>query len=125
MVIDGFKRTTPDARLVFIPDPDDQPEIDAIEQAGGEILFLLKANYATKINSGVERTDEPYIFIGADDLIPGEAWFEYALSYMHDGIEVVGVNDMIQRGRQHSTHLLITRRSVSYTHLTLPTNREV
>ena len=110
MVIDGFKRTTPDARLVFIPDPDDQPEIDAIEQAGGEILFLLKANYATKINSGVERTDEPYIFIGADDLIPGQGWFEYALSYMHDGIEVVGVNDMIQRGRHHSTHFLVTRR---------------
>ena len=111
MVLDGFARTTPDARLCFIPDPDDQPEIDAIEAAGGEILTTLKANYATKINTGVKMTDEPLIFLGADDLVPSEDWFEQALSHMQDGVEVVGVNDMLQRGRHaHATHFLITRR---------------
>ena len=111
MVLDGFRRSTPDARICFIPDPDDQPEIDAIEAAGGEILLTLKANYAGKINSAVACTDEPLIFIGADDLLPAEGWLEKALAHMHDGVEVVGVNDMIRRGRaQHATHFLMTRR---------------
>ena len=109
MVLDGFARTTPGARLCFIPDPDDQPEIEAIEAAGGEILFALKAGYAAKINTAVAYTDEPLIFLGADDLIPAEDWLEKALAYMKDGIEVVGVNDMIQRGRRHATHFLMTR----------------
>lgn len=109
MTLDGFARTVPDARLCFIPDPDDQPEISAIEEAGGEILFSLQANYAGKINTAVKFTKEPLIFLGADDLVPGEGWFEKALAYMHDGVEVVGVNDMIQRGRQHTTHFLMTR----------------
>ena len=110
MIIDGFKRTTPDATLVFIPDPDDVAEIEAIEHAGGNILFSVRANYATKINMAVRMTREPLIFLGADDLIPGEGWLEKALAYMHDGIEVVGVNDMIIRGRaEHTTHFLMTR----------------
>lgn len=110
MVLDGFQRTTPEARVCFIPDPGDQSEIEAIEAAGGEILCCLKANYAGKINSAVELTDEPLIFLGADDLMPTEGWLEKALAYMHDGVEVVGVNDMLQRSREHTTHFLITRR---------------
>jgi hypothetical protein len=109
MVLDGFARTVPDARLCFIPDPDDQPEIEEIRAAGGEILCALKANYATKINTAVERTREPWIFVGADDLIPSEGWFENALAHMGDGVEVVGVNDQIQRSRSHATHFLISR----------------
>lgn len=109
MVLDGFRRTTPEARVCFVTDPDDRPEIDAIEAAGGEILCSLKANYAAKINTAVEKTAEPLIFLGADDLIPSEGWLEAALAYMHDGIGVVGVNDHIQRGRRHATHFLITR----------------
>jgi Glycosyl transferase family 2 len=110
MALDGFKSTTPDVRVVFIPDPDDDPEIDAIIAAGGEILFTLKANYAHKINTAVKLTKEPLIFLGADDLIPSEDWFEKALAHMEAGVEVVGVNDMIKRGRaEHTTHFLMTR----------------
>ena len=111
MVMDGFKHTTPDATLVFIPDPDDEQEIEAIEEAGGNILFSVKANYATKINMAVRFTTEPLIFVGADDLVPDEGWLDKALAHMHDGVEVVGVNDMISRGRaEHTTHFLMTRR---------------
>lgn len=110
MVLDSFRRTTPAARVVFIPDPDDQPELEAIEEAGGEVLLTLKANYAGKINSAVAMTSEPLIFLGADDLVPAEDWLEKALAHMHDGVEVVGVNDMISRGRaEHTTHFLMTR----------------
>jgi hypothetical protein len=59
---------------------------------------------------GVRLTSEPLIFVGADDLIPSEGWLEKALERMQDGVEVVGVNDMIQRSREHATHFLMTRR---------------
>jgi hypothetical protein len=109
LALDGFMSTVPDARVLFIPDPDDDAEIEAIHAAGGEILFTLKANYAHKINTAVVVTREPWIFLGADDLIPGDGWFEAALAYMEGGIEVVGVNDMIRRSREHTTHFLMTR----------------
>lgn len=110
LVLDAFTRTTPGARVCFIPDPDDYPEIAAIEAAGGEIVCKLKANYATKINAAIRLTDEPLIFLGADDLIPKAGWFEAALTHMTDGIEVVGINDLLPRGRsEHTTHFLITR----------------
>jgi hypothetical protein len=108
--LDAFTLTVPGVRVCFIPDEDDQPEIDAIEAAGGEILCALSANYATKINTAVRLTDEPYIFLGADDLIPKLGWYEAALAYMHGRVEVVGINDLIRRGRsEHTTHFLMTR----------------
>lgn len=109
-VMSAFARTVPDARLCFIPDPDDLPEISAINAAGGEILCKLKAGYARKINTAIRITDEPLIFLGADDLVPGDGWLEKALAHMQDGVEVVGVNDMIRRSREHATHFLMTRR---------------
>jgi hypothetical protein len=93
--IEAFTSTLPGVRVCFVPDEDDLPEIEAIEAAGGEILCKLNANYATKINA---------------DLIPKPGWFEAALAHMHGPIEVVGINDMIQRGRsEHTTHFLMTR----------------
>jgi hypothetical protein len=109
--IEAFTSTLPGVRVCFVPDEDDLPEIEAIEAAGGEILCKLNANYATKINTAIRLTDEPYIFLGADDLIPKPGWLEAALAHMHGPIEVVGINDMIQRGRsEHTTHFLMTRR---------------
>jgi hypothetical protein len=111
--IEAFTSTLPGVRVCFVPDEDDLPEIEAIEAAGGEILCRLNANYATKINTAIRLTDEPLIFLGADDLIPKPGWFEAALAHMKDGIEVVGVNDLILRAgvrTTHATHFLMTRK---------------
>lgn len=109
--IEAFTQTVPGVRVCFVPDEDDRAEISAIVAAGGEILLKLNANYATKINAAIRMTDEPYIFLGADDLIPQPGWFEAALAHMHGPVEVVGINDLIQRGRsEHTTHFLMTRR---------------
>jgi hypothetical protein len=108
-VLDAFMRTVPGARVCFIPNEDDQPEIAAIEAAGGEILCKLNGNYAVKINTAVELTGEPLIFLGADDLLPLPGWFEAAAAYLHGSVQVVGMNDLIRRSREHTTHFLMTR----------------
>lgn len=99
-------------RLVFICDPDDKREIGAIEAAKELVtlrLILTKGNYAGKVNAGVEATDEPLVFTGADDLRFQPGWFEAAKARIDAGAHVVGVNDLLDRRREHATHFLMTR----------------
>ena len=79
-------RTTPDARVCFIPDPDDQPEIDAIEASWWrDPVHAQGLTTQGRSILAVRMTKEPLIFLGADDLIPSEGWLEKALAHMHDG----------------------------------------
>lgn len=101
--------TSCDHRVLFLTDPDDQAERDAIHAASGEEL-ACGGTYAAKINTGVRATDEPLVFLGADDIVPQPGWFEAALRYVENGARVVGVNDLIARPhRLHATHFLMTR----------------
>lgn len=99
--------TPGDPRILFICDPDDRDEIDAVGAAGAEIL-IHAGNYASKINRGVVCSQEPLIFLGADDLDFRPGWLEAAKVKL-DPAQVVGVNDLIPRQRDHQTHFLITR----------------
>lgn len=108
------KATTRPYRVLFIADPDDRAEIAAIEpHVGAGVTLLLQAgNYARKINRGVEESDEPLIFTGADDLNFWPDWLEAAQAKLTEGIGVVGTLDLcngrVTRGI-HSTHSLVTR----------------
>jgi glycosyltransferase involved in cell wall biosynthesis len=99
-------------RVLFIPDPDDEPEREAIRQAGAEEM-PISGNYARKINAGVEATGEPLIFLGADDLNFHPEWFWTAISFLKPRIGVVGTNDICNprtaAGGDLSTHSLVTR----------------
>lgn len=118
-LLDFIALATPSARVVFIADPDDESEIAAIREQTKRIetdvptmrvdCLLHGGNYAQKIQEAIRQTDEPYVFLGADDLEPTEGWFEAAKSAMTGDIQVVGVNDGIERGREHTTHFLLTR----------------
>jgi len=104
----AFNATAP-ARVLFVAEPDDRRELRALRGAGAEHL-APGGNYAQKIAAGIAATDEPYVFTAADDLEPLEGWFEAALAAMHEhGAQAVGVNDLIQRGRVHATHFLLSR----------------
>lgn len=109
-LLESIYATTPDARVLFIADPDDTAELDAIAAAGGEMI-APGGSYAAKINAGVARTDEPFILLAADDVRPREGWFEAAVDTMVNGVQVVGCNDGIPRPArpEHATHFLITR----------------
>lgn len=104
-------------RVLFIPDPDDRPEIDAILDVDGEIIAAVPGNYATKINRAVRVTAEPLLFLAADDLKFHPGWLENAVAQLRPGIGVVGTNDLGSRrvmAGLHSTHSLVTR---AYTRL--------
>lgn len=96
--------------VLFICDPDDTREIDAIAAAGGTMI-APGGRYAAKIRAGVDATDEPLVFLGADDLRFHPGWLDACLAVIAQGALVVGVNDRIRRRRrpQHATHFLLTR----------------
>jgi glycosyltransferase involved in cell wall biosynthesis len=109
-LLDSIHENTPDPyRVLFIADPDDTAEQDAITAEGGQMI-VPGGGYAAKIRAGVEATDEPLLFIGADDLRFDAGWLEAATEKM-PGAQVVGVNDCIRRPHrpQHATHFLVTR----------------
>lgn len=103
--LDGFAPH----RVLFIADPHDVDEQRAIREADGELL-IFSGNYAEKINRGAGVTDEPLLFLGADDLRPLNGWLERAMARL-DPAQVVGINDLISRPNRptHATHFLMTR----------------
>lgn len=96
-----------DARVLFICDADDKTEIAAVRKFGGE-GFIHSGSYPQKINVALKRTDEQLVFLGADDLRFRPGWLTAARAKL-DEAEVVGINDLIPRTRDHQTHFLVTR----------------
>jgi len=109
-VVDAFLQTC-DCTVHFIADQNDADEIKEIKRDGRGRLLVKNGSYSLKINYGVEVTHEPLLFLGADDLEPQPGWFDAARTWLGlPDIEVVGVNDLLRRDRDHATHFLITRR---------------
>jgi glycosyltransferase involved in cell wall biosynthesis len=104
--------------VLFVCDPGDDPERDAIEAAIEEfgerrVDYTLHAgNYAAKINHGARMTMAPLLFLGADDLKFHRGWFLAARRCLSDRIGVVGTNDLCNQrviAGNHSTHSLVAR----------------
>jgi hypothetical protein len=107
----AVRESTPEPwRVLFIADPDDVAEHEAIEVAGGWMI-VSSGSYSQKINRGVAETDEPLILLAADDVRPHSGWLERALEAMVNGVQVVGLEDLIPRPNRlgHATHFLMTR----------------
>lgn len=114
-LLDSINAATPGARILFIADPDDREELAALDAAAAERI-IYAGGYARKINEGVRRTDEPLIFLGADDLAFRPGWLEAATARLGGRVGVIGTNDLgnkqVLAGR-HATHSLVTRAYVS------------
>jgi glycosyltransferase involved in cell wall biosynthesis len=120
-LLDSIEASAPGARVLFLVDRADTSELDAICKEmcderqlclGGMEVFDDGPGYAAKINQGARVTAEPFLFLGADDLNFKPGWYEAAKAAMVDGVEVVGVNDLLRRRRtrrDHATHFLMTR----------------
>lgn len=103
--------TVPTARILFLCDPSDRAEQDAVAMVGAEMLSP-GGSYAHKINVGFAATTEEWVFTAADDLRFHPEWFERALRWATDETGVIGTNDLCN-GRvmcgEHSTHSLVRR----------------
>lgn len=103
-------------RILFVATEGDAAVIDAVNACGAECEVIPPnpvGDYAIKINHGYRVTDEPYLFLGADDLEFHPGWFEAAVCHFEDpAVGVVGTLDMansrVTKGR-HATHSLVAR----------------
>jgi hypothetical protein len=97
--------------LYFVIEPDDHASLAEAELYGNVIFNSRSPSYAGAINSAVLATNEPLIFMGADDLHFREGWLPPLLA-LAETFGLVGTNDLhnpdVLAG-SHSTHSLITR----------------
>lgn len=108
--------TDEEHRVLFVASRSDhrtRAELRAL--AADHIAVGGVGSYAEKINAGYRATDEPVLFMAADDLHFHPGWLTEALGLLDDRIEVVGTNDLGNprtiRG-DHSCHNLFTRRYI-------------
>lgn len=107
--------TTVDHRLVFIVEDDDVESYQAAVRETDSLVVVNehRANYSGAITTGFERTNDPFVFAGADDLAFHDGWDERALEHMDDWVWVVGTNDLLNpfvAAGLHATHYLVDRR---------------
>ena len=100
-------------RLLFAANRNDRAEVRALAAASANFILVAGAGtYAEKINAAYGATDEPLLFLAADDLEFHRGWLTAAADQLGAGVEVVGTNDLgnprVLNGT-HSTHSLVTR----------------
>lgn len=119
-LLESLTDTTDQAHVLFLTSPEDIEVHEAIAKTGCERLdveWQPTGDYARKINTGVRATNEPLLFLGADDLRFHPNWLERAVEKIADGVGVVGTNDLCNRrvtSGQHATHFLVTRAYVEW-----------
>lgn len=104
-------------RAIFLCSPGDIEEIKACRRTDADVITMAwpagPGDFARKINHGLEISDEPFVFCGADDLTFTQGWDVEALAVAEEtGAGVIGTwdgaNPMTMRGR-HATHPLVSR----------------
>lgn len=113
--MESVQASTPEPhRLLFVAQADDTDELAALESAGADHIVVARSrrSYAKKINDGYRASDEPLVFMAADDLAFHDGWNARAQALLKPGVDVVGTNDIcnprVMTG-QHSTHTLVRR----------------
>jgi glycosyltransferase involved in cell wall biosynthesis len=113
-VIDDLEPSAPRDAIdpLFIVEAHDTDTIQAIKDAQRSYVINERAaSYAGAINTAVEHTTHPHLFIGADDLHFHDGWLEPLLERAQD-FGLVGTNDLhnpaVLNG-DHATHFLVTR----------------
>jgi hypothetical protein len=98
----------------FIAERTDTPTIEAVRRAKARLILNAgPPTYASCINTAYRETDEPYLFLAADDVVFVESWLEEALAGMADpSVGVVGTVDPRAPVPDHSAHSLVRRRYI-------------
>jgi glycosyltransferase involved in cell wall biosynthesis len=113
----SLQEATPEPhRPLFVATDGDDEEIAEVRRTRADLLVVpprTVGDYAFKINTAYRSTDEPFLFMGADDVRFEPGWLTAALRRMDDPkIGIVGTNDLgnarVMSG-EHATHVLIRR----------------
>lgn len=106
--------TACDFTVYFIVEQDDLRTIEAVRRTAAELILNDdQPNYASCINTAYRKTDEPYLFLGADDIVFVDRWLEEAVAAMADPrVGVVGTVDPRTPQPDHSAHSLVRRRYI-------------
>ena len=128
-LLTSIYNATPDAKVLFVLSDNEKTNVKSvIEDAREEFITIeskvvrwrkgsrsMSANFADyprKINAGFRHTKEGLVFLGATDLFFDPRWFDNAVKYIDDKIQVIGTNDLTNPrvlAGTHATHSLITR----------------
>lgn len=114
-LLDNLNATTAcDFTVYFIVEQDDPQTIEAVRRAKAGLIFNDgQPTYASCINTAYRKTDEPYLFLGADDIVFVDRWLEAAVAEMADPrVGVVGTADPRHPLPDHSAHSLVRRRYI-------------
>src|SRR5262249_18730249 len=103
-----------DASLYFLAQRSDIIELAALRDAGVDPILVddRDRSWAKKINRGYERTTEPWLLLGADDLAFHPGWVDAVRERLRNHVGVIGTNDLgngATMAGTHSTHPLVRR----------------
>jgi len=100
-------------RVLFVAGRNDREELAAIRSAGADVLVVDCTPYPQRINAGYRASDDPWLFLAADDVVFHVGWLGEALRAAEAACaDVVGTNDLGNErtvAGTHSTHTLVRR----------------
>lgn len=115
-LLESVEAATPeDHQVVFVATRGDSATVAALVDVHAEWIITSphpRGDYAKKINLAADLSEDPYLFLGADDLNFHPGWLTNALKRMVEGVGVVGTNDLGNARTvdgDHSTHSLVAR----------------
>jgi hypothetical protein len=112
----SLRATTGLATACAVHSEDDHDTAQAWRAAGAEMVHSGHAEtFAEKVNLGLRRTTEPWLFLVGDDVRFHPGWLDHAQQTAGDRYHVVGTNDLFNprvTGGEHATHLLIRRKYI-------------
>jgi len=115
-VMEAFKGVN----VLFLPDEDDKPTIDALREHKAWYSIAHKSEkfgvptYETKVNHAYRITDSPFVMYASDDVEPQGDWWTRALNILrtkpHVGLLATNDNNhpLVRKGKL-ATHGIIRR----------------
>ena len=102
-LVENIAEVTPEPHTVyFIATPELAHAAHLPDSA--QVILDDGASWAKRINLGYRETSEPYLFLGADDILFHPGWLAAALAVMDEGVVIV--NDL---HNPHGTMALVAR----------------
>jgi glycosyltransferase involved in cell wall biosynthesis len=112
-IMENLAATAPGCVVYFVAEAGDADTIATVEQHPYARLVVNRRSpsYAGAVNTALEDTDKPLLFVGADDLAWHDGWLAPLLELISD-FGMVGTNDLGNpevAASTHATHFLVRR----------------